>query len=103
MISLYNGLEVVTEENFEIGRKVVRGPDWKWGDQDLGKIGVIIGKGSMEDWARVDWTGKEHDRNTYRIRDFYDLCYFDSPIINDEKLFFSMKICGQIYRLKGSV
>ena len=50
----------------QVGMKVVRGPDWKWDDQDggTGKMGEII-RGLDEDlWVRVEW--ESGGSNSYR-------------------------------------
>ncbi|XP_048589232.1 E3 ubiquitin-protein ligase HERC2 isoform X2 [Nematostella vectensis] len=51
----------------KIGTRVVRGPDWKWGDQDgpPPSEGRIIGELGEDGWARVQWeTGST---NSYRM------------------------------------
>ncbi|CAL1548126.1 unnamed protein product, partial [Lymnaea stagnalis] len=76
-------------ENLELGCRVVRGPDWKWGSQDGGEghVGTIVdiwsrdGSGVPENCAVVLWdSGKTR---TYRVGEHekYDLCVYDnSPI-----------------------
>ena len=56
---------VVNSDNLVSGRRVRRGPDWRWGDQDGGGVGVLVSHDSSG-WARVRW---EHsgNTNTYRI------------------------------------
>jgi hypothetical protein len=43
-----------------IGLKVVRGPDWQYGEQDRGsKYGIITGEIPRHDnWVAVQWIGK---------------------------------------------
>ena len=50
----------------KVGAKVMRGADWKWGDQDGGALGVgrVIGELGEDGWVRVQWeTGST---NSYR-------------------------------------
>ena len=50
----------------KVGAKVMRGVDWKWGDQDGGALGVgrVIGELGEDGWVRVQWeTGST---NSYR-------------------------------------
>ena len=50
----------------KVGAKVMRGADWKWGDQDGGVLGVgrVIGELGEDGWVRVQWeTGST---NSYR-------------------------------------
>ena len=41
----------------KVGAKVMRGVDWKWGDQDGGALGVgrVIGELGEDGWVRVQW------------------------------------------------
>ena len=51
----------------KVGAKVMRGADWKWGDQDGGALGVgrVIGELGEDGWVRVQWeTGST---NSYRF------------------------------------
>ena len=67
----------------EVGLRVVRGPDWKWGDQDGGEghLGTVIESGEETAVGRVVlvlWdTG---NRSNYRcgLEGSYDLKVFDS-------------------------
>lgn len=56
-----------TMSNFQVGTMVVRGPDWKWGDQDgppPGR-GTVISELSSDYWIRVRWdSGAVH---SYRM------------------------------------
>jgi hypothetical protein len=47
-----------------INARVVRGPDWKWGDQGGNTTGVVIRKGFAEGWWVVHWDNG--DKNKYR-------------------------------------
>lgn len=59
-----------------VGLRVVRGPDWRWGEQDggSGTVGVVIQDTSSKNgWCTVRWaSGYE---NGYRVGDggYYDL------------------------------
>ena len=48
------------------GTKVVRGPDWKWYDQDRGgsSIGTVLAAVADDGWVRVQWASGE--TNSYR-------------------------------------
>ena len=69
---------VVTKENCKVGLKVVRGPDWEWGDQDEGSIYGIIQKEpeilGINDhkglWVYVSWIHKMGEvlSNNYNYR-----------------------------------
>lgn len=68
------------------GAKVVRGPDWEWGNQDKGSVYGIIDprhKG-LTGWVNVSWIDKDNkwlNSANYRVREdgdpVYDLCYYD--------------------------
>ncbi|XP_013395700.1 uncharacterized protein LOC106162822 [Lingula anatina] len=47
-----------------IGTRVVRGPDWKWENQDGEGPGTVVGYGKGS-WVRVHWDYTDHD-NIYR-------------------------------------
>lgn len=59
----------------DIGARVVRGRDWKWGEQDKNGTGTIIEGGYTERWTGVKWDSGH--TNCYRIGDDnkYDLYY----------------------------
>ena len=60
-------LEIVTEDNVELNREVVRGPDWSGGYEDRNGIGII--EIDHEDgWVAVRWvtSRQQHD---YRVGD----------------------------------
>ena len=85
----------------DVGAKVVRGPGWKWKDQDKGSVyGVITSEelGSLA-WVSVDWIdpkGKIIASYGYRTgavygKPVYDLYYYDqyekhSALIHDTYL-----------------
>lgn len=53
----------------KIGTRVVRGPDWKWGDQDgvpssASTIGTVISELADDGWIRIQWNNGE--TNSYR-------------------------------------
>jgi E3 ubiquitin-protein ligase HERC2 len=56
----------VDQSNARDGSKVVRGPDWRWGDQDggAGKVGRLQGTVKSNGWVDVKWPSG--DSNTYR-------------------------------------
>ena len=61
--------------DYKVGTRVVRGPTWKWGDQDggsgcFGSVTVLEAKG----WLTVQWD--EGESNSYRVDDennYYDV------------------------------
>ena len=56
-----------------VGVRVRRGPDWDWGDQDGGGLGITLEGDAEDGWVRVRWDcGGE---NSYRVgeRGKYDL------------------------------
>ncbi len=74
--------------NLEVGLRVVRGPDWRWGDQDGGEgsVGTITKNGGDEPVGKqkavvVQWDAG--NRCNYRIGldDKYDLRVYDSGSI----------------------
>lgn len=59
---------VVTAENYTKGKKVVRGPNWKWGNQDGGRghQGTLDEDRARSDkWGSVKWDNR--DTNIYRV------------------------------------
>ncbi|XP_037077215.1 E3 ubiquitin-protein ligase HERC2-like [Pollicipes pollicipes] len=65
----------------KIGTRVVRGEDWKWGDQDgpPSGEGVVIGELGEDGWIRVQWDNGS--ANSYRMgkEGRYDLKLADVP------------------------
>ena len=58
------------------GNMVVRGPDWKWCDQDggVGNVGIVTGNGAVGahpawTWVNIHWfaPGLPHPLNAYRM------------------------------------
>lgn len=68
---------VVTMANLVVGRRVRRGPDWRWGDQDQSSVGELLGSDSPG-WARVRWAVGS-TVNSYRVSGpgQYDLVFVD--------------------------
>ena len=57
-----------------IGLRVARGPQWCWGDQDGGRLGMTVERGSAtEGWVGVRWdNGNENNyRNLELLGDFF--------------------------------
>ena len=48
----------------KISTRVVRGADWKWGDQDGNGEGRVIGELGDDGWIRVQWDNAS--TNSYR-------------------------------------
>ncbi|CAH0559020.1 unnamed protein product [Brassicogethes aeneus] len=71
----------------KLGTRVVRGADWKWGDQDGNPPGEgrVIGELGDDGWVRVEWTNGT--TNSYRmgIEGKYDLTLASppSPVTSD--------------------
>ena len=67
--------DVVNRENVRTGMKVIRGPDWNWGDQDgcSGSSGVIIGAVDSEGWVPVRWSNGSSNKYRVGANDKYDL------------------------------
>ncbi|CAG0913605.1 unnamed protein product [Notodromas monacha] len=72
----------------EVGLRVVRGPDWKWGDQDGGEgcVGTVVeigrsGASSPSDTVIVRWDGGT--KTNYRVgyQDAYDLRVVDNATV----------------------
>ncbi|KAK8398901.1 hypothetical protein O3P69_004178 [Scylla paramamosain] len=66
----------------KVGTRVVRGIDWKWGDQDGPPPGegTVIGELGEDGWIRVQWDNSS--TNSYRMgkEGKYDLKLVDSPL-----------------------
>ena len=70
-----------------VGLRVVRGPDWKWSDQDKGEgnLGTVVEVRSAG-WVEVQW---DHGaRATYRAgaESAYDLCVYDNAPVGECKV-----------------
>ncbi|XP_065932277.1 E3 ubiquitin-protein ligase HERC2 isoform X4 [Magallana gigas] len=71
----------------KIGTRVMRGVDWKWGDQDgpAPSLGRVIGELGDDGWIRVHWdTGST---NSYRMgkEGKYDLKLAEAPEMPDNE------------------
>ena len=79
---------IPVEEQLPVGTLVVRGPDWKWGNQDGGEgnIGEVIENRDSDDWISVKWANG--NKNAYRQPKCWssarDLCY--APVVDDDNL-----------------
>lgn len=81
--------EIVKEDNFKEGDRVVRGRDWQWGRQDSGyDFGVIEGQHHSDRWVWVRWCridgSKSIGKSGYRIGagGEYDLYFYDSKSLD---------------------
>lgn len=65
----------------KLGTRVVRGADWKWGDQDgpPPSEGRVIGELGDDGWVRVEWANST--TNSYRMgkEGKYDLTLASPP------------------------
>ena len=82
-----------------LGVRVVRGPDWQWGDQDgrEGHVGTVVevGQPSERDGGRavvVQWDCGERCRYRCGVEGKYDLRGFDSAPAG-KHLVFSLLPC----------
>mmetsp|Transcript_93480 Transcript_93480/g.250442 ORF Transcript_93480/g.250442 Transcript_93480/m.250442 type:complete len:381 (-) Transcript_93480:13-1155(-) len=68
------GTEPLSASFAHAGVRVVRGPDWKWGLQDGGGVGIVQGPSSMAGWVRVQWENSLQTAD-YRVgfEEFHDL------------------------------
>jgi hypothetical protein len=75
------GCCAVTKKDFKGGAKVVRGPDWKWSDQDggAGNTGILAQSIDSDGWVSVRWTGE--GSNKYRVANAKDLLYHSSNCV----------------------
>ncbi|XP_055895870.1 uncharacterized protein LOC106054167 isoform X2 [Biomphalaria glabrata] len=64
------------------GLRVVRGPDWAWGNQDGGEghLGTVVVErsGSCGKWISVIWDNGSENCYTADTKSAYDLCVLDS-------------------------
>jgi hypothetical protein len=61
-----------------VGVRVRRGPDWKWGDQDIANGGTGTGivtsvPDGLVGWVNVDWIGGDSNGYRWGFEDAYDL------------------------------
>ena len=82
------------EDNVELNKKVVRGPDWTHEDQDggIGGVGLIVAH-CEEDHVEVKWlkTGCKHD---YSVGDeeVFDLYYAGNSTMSVFSSFYSFHV-----------
>ena len=80
----------------KIGTRVVRGIDWKWGNQDGNGEGRVIGELGEDGWIRVQWdTGST---NSYRMgkEGKYDLKLIEQPMASDSDSESDSEDCDQV-------
>ena len=102
---MVNSLCVADAMDIELGLRVVRGPDWKWGDQDGGEgtVGSVVEVStadvppngtSLVRGVVVQWdTG---NRSNYRcgVEGKYDLRVFDSGPTGEYSIILAIhKLC----------
>ena len=72
------------KQSMEVGLRVVRGPDWMWGDQDGGEgnVGTVVQLGGdenlPEDTVLVYWDSGKQANYRAGYSGKYDLRVFDS-------------------------
>jgi len=73
----------VTVSNCKEGTRVIRGKDWKWGNQDggVGSLGTVIGPGSnwMGGWCQVQWDNGECSNYRFGAEGKFDLFIAPQP------------------------
>lgn len=79
-----------------VGLRVVRGPDWKWGDQDGGEgiLGTLVeiegtyeaGNGVTGVAVVVQWDGGSRCNYRCGVDGKYDLLVYDSAATGEETL-----------------
>ncbi|CAN7985383.1 unnamed protein product [Ixodes pacificus] len=78
----------------ELGLRVVRGPDWKWGNQDSGEghVGTLVEVGKAGSSSSPDRTvvvqWDSGSRTNYRVgyQGSYDLRVFDNAPVGEHSL-----------------
>lgn len=102
-------MNVVTLKNACIGMRVVRGPDWKWGDQDIGSTYGLIIKIDSSGWATVRWFSNKDESLrsiSYRIgsNNEYDLKILEKPAfrVGDEVIITKRDHIKCVYDIRGT-
>ena len=82
---ILNFVSKLTHMDVDVGLRVVRGPDWEWGDQDGGEghVGTVVevGEPSVGNGGRavvVQWDCGERSRYRCGVAGKYDLRVLDS-------------------------
>lgn len=60
-----------------LGSRMMRGPDWKWGEQDGGGNGTIVGTGGKPQWVQVHWDGGQENDYRYGAAGKFDVEVID--------------------------
>ena len=75
----------------QVGLRVIRGPDWEWGDQDGGEghVGTVVevGEPPVGDGGRaviVQWDWGERSRYRCGAHGKYDLLILDSAPVGED-------------------
>ncbi|XP_071117103.1 uncharacterized protein [Haliotis cracherodii] len=70
----------------DLGTRVVRGPDWRWGDQDDGAAGTVINHGEDGESVWVSWDNGFNNVYRYGVTGNYDvLIADDKPRLMEEE------------------
>ena len=83
-LSVSGGSTTLFRLPLERGTRVVRGPHWEWGTQDLfpGNVGTVLGNGGGDGWYRVMWD-TSHTSNSYQyMPEHQDISRFNDPMEN---------------------
>ena len=72
-------------DTVQLGLRVVRGPDWEWGDQDGGEghVGTVVEVGDQDSAnqprsAIIQWDSGERSRYRCGLEEKYDLRVLDN-------------------------
>ena len=71
-----------------LGLRLVRGPDWCWGDQDGGEgcVGTVVEVGEGARSALVQWDAGTRERYRCGKDDKFDLRVFDAAPTGENQL-----------------
>ena len=98
-----------------LGLRVVRGPDWKWNDQDGGEgfVGTVVevcgqgaassvGRSSQEKTIIVQWDSGSRTNYRCGLQDAYDLRVLDNAQIGERGFNLNNFIC-HLFLLPGFI
>lgn len=68
-----------------LGMRVVRGPDWDWGDQDggMGYVGTVVGVDQVQKGVTVQWDMGHQCNYRCGIDNKFDIRVLDSAQIGE--------------------
>ena len=90
----------------QVGLRVVRGPDWEWGDQDGGEghVGTVVevGEPSVSDGGRavvVQWDCGERSMYRCGVHGNYDLRILDGAPVGEDTVEVSLTLIPRLLRM----